>query len=194
MKSLLADVTIIVQPAEATVRVDGWLAKLSGLEGIVKLAAGTHTIEASETDYTTAHRDVAVAAGTPQTVSLTLVAIPHTGHVKVAAGQLGAQVAIDGRDFGAAPVDVELGAGSHRLDVTARGFVPNHSEVAIAAGQLQTVTIALDAPPVEAEPYYHRWWFWTGVAVAVVAVSAFAFWPRTEGPLYGTLGTPTGDR
>jgi hypothetical protein len=191
MKSLLADVTIVVRPAEALVRVDGRPVTM-GIEGIVKLGAGTHTVEASATDYASDHRDLTVVAGTPQMVSLTLVAIPHTGHVVITAAQIGARVSLDGRDQGPAPVEVELPAGGHQMEVTAPGYLTERSELAVAAGQSRTVVVSLDLPTVQAvqtQPFYHRWWFWTGVAVAAVAVGTIALWPRTQDPLAGTLGT-----
>jgi hypothetical protein len=192
MKSLLADVTIVVKPAEAVVRVDGRPVTM-GIEGIVKLGAGTHSVEASATDFTSDRRDITVVAGTPQTVSLMLVAIPRTGHVKITAAQLGARVTVDGRDQGLAPVEVELAAGGHQMEVTAPGFQPDRSELAIAAGQSRAVMISLTPPQVETQPFYHRWWFWTGVAVAAVVVGTIVLWPRTQDPLSGTLGTTNSD-
>jgi hypothetical protein len=192
MKSLLADVTIVVRPAEAVVRIDGRPVTM-GIEGIVKLGAGTHTVDASANDYTSDRRDITVVAGAPQTVSLMLVAIPHTGHVKITAAQIGARVSLDGRDQGPAPVEVELPAGGHQMEITAPGYQPDRSELAVAAGQSRELTISLNLPPVETKPFYHRGWFWTGVAVAVVAVGAIVFWPRTQDPLSGTLGTTNGD-
>jgi hypothetical protein len=192
MKSLLADVTIVVRPPDAVVRIDGRPVTM-GIEGIVKLGAGTHTVDGSANDYTSDRRDITVVAGTPQTVSLMLVAIPHTGHVKITAAQIGARVSLDGRDQGPAPIELELPAGGHQMEVTAPGYQPDRSELAVAAGQSRELTVSLNLPQVQTQPFYHRWWFWTGVAVAVVAVGTIALWPRTQDPLSGTLGTTNGD-
>lgn len=193
MKSLLAEVTLMVQPPQATIRVDGRPVTM-GIEGIVKLAAGTHSIEASQADYTTDHRDIIVVAGVSQSLSLKLTPIPHTGHVKISASQAGARVAVDGRDLGAAPVDVELDAGGHHLDVTAPGFAANNSELAVAAGQSRELAITLDLPaPPPVTPFYQRWWFWGGVAVAVAVAGTIVFWPHTQGPLAGSTGTTNAD-
>ena len=97
MKSLLAEVTIVVRPPPATVRVDGRPVAL-GIEGIVKLAAGTHSIEALLPDYAPDRHDITVVAGVPQSVSLALTPIPHTGRVRINASQTGAHVAVDGRE------------------------------------------------------------------------------------------------
>jgi PEGA domain len=183
----------MIQPPAAAIRVDGRPVTM-GIEGIVKLAAGTHTIDAAAPDFTSDHRDITVVAGVPQTVSLKLTAIPRTGRARIAATQLGARVAVDGREIGAAPVDVELGAGGHRVEVTAPGFAPNVSELVVAAGQARDVMIVLDLPPpppVTVSPFYHRWWFWTGVGVVTAAVGTYALWPRTQGPIAGTTGATT---
>jgi hypothetical protein len=161
-----------------------------GVEGVVRLAAGSHTIAAELADYRPDQREITVVGGTPQTVSLTLTPLPRTGHVTIQSAQPGAHVAIDGHDIGAAPVDVDLSAGGHHLDVAAPGFVTNRSELAVAIGQQRTMMIALEPPPPppESSSIFQRWWFWAGVGVVAVGVGTFVLWPRTQGPLTGTLG------
>ena len=62
----------------------------------------------------------------------------------------------------------------------------------MAAGQSRDMMITLELPPPPpSNPFYQRWWFWSGVAVAVAAASAIVFWPHTQGPLVGTTSTPT---
>ncbi|HEY4187505.1 MAG TPA: PEGA domain-containing protein [Polyangia bacterium] len=190
MRSLMADVTIAVKPADATLRIDGRPASL-GVEGIAKLPAGTHVIEANAADHMALRREITVVAGTPQTLSLDLAVIPHSGHVTITAAQIGAHVSIDGRDMGAVPVTVELGVGGHQVEVMAPGYMPGRSELAVAAGQSRTVTIVLELPPPpETTPFYHRWWFWGGVGVVAAAtVATILLIPeKKQGPLSGTLG------
>jgi hypothetical protein len=197
MKSLLADVTLVVKPPEAAVLVDGRAVTL-GIEGVVKLAAGSHVIEASAPDHVADRRTLTVVAGTPQTVTLTLAPVPRTGHARVQATQLGARVAIDGKDVGPAPVEAELLAGGHTVDVTAPGFAPNRLELVVAVGQSRTVTVTLEPPraPASTTPaVFHRWWFWAAVGgVAVATTATILLWPsKTESPLTGSLGTARSD-
>jgi len=192
MRSLLADVTLVLTPPDAAVRVDG-RAVVLGVDGVVKLPAGSHVIEANAADYMAARREITVVAGTPQTVPLALAAIPRTGSVTITASQIGAHIIVDGKDVGPAPVTLELGAGGHQLEVTAPGYAPGRSEVAVAAGQSRTVNIVLELPP-EARmpaPFYQKWWFWAGVGgVAAVTAGTILLWPeQKQGPLSGTLGT-----
>lgn len=190
MRSLLADVTIVVTPPEAALRIDGRPTSLD-VQGIVKLPAGSHVIEAGAADHVAGRREITVVAGTAQTVSLDLAAIPHTGHVTITAAQIGARIAVDGRDLGPAPVTIELAAGGHQVEVVAPGYAPTRSELAVAAGQARTVTIVLQLPPApETAPFYHRWWFWAGVGVAAAAtVGTILLLPeKKQGPLAGTLG------
>lgn len=190
MRSLLSDVTVVLSPADATLRIDGRPMAL-GVDGVVKLPAGTHVLEAVAPDHAAARREITVVAGTPQSVPLELAAIPHTGHVTISASQIGAHITVDGRDLGASPVTVELGAGGHQVEVTAPGYMPGRSELAVAPGQSRTVTIVLELPPPpETAPFYHKWWFWTGAAVVAAAtVTTILLWPASkQGPLSGTLG------
>jgi len=190
MRSLLADVTVVLSPADAALRIDGRPTTL-GVDGVVKLPAGTHVLEATAPDHAAGRREITVVAGTPQSVPLELAAIPHTGHVTITASQIGAHVSVDGRDLGASPVTIELGAGGHQVEVIAPGYLPGRSELAVAPGQSRTVTIVLELPPPpEVTPFYHRWWFWTGAAVVAAAtVTTILLWPASkQGPLSGTLG------
>jgi hypothetical protein len=191
MRSLLADVTIVLTPPDAALHIDGRLVTL-GIDGVVKLPAGSHVIEAGAPDYMSGRRELTVVAGTPQTVPLALAAIPRTGLVTITTSQIGARIMVDGKELGPAPVTVELGAGGHQVVVTAPGYAPGRSELAVAAGQARTVNIVLDLPPVarETNPFYERWWFWAGVGVvAAGTLGTILLWPeRTQGPLVGTLG------
>ena len=198
MKSLLADVTLIVKPPEATVLVDGRAVTL-GIEGIVKLAAGSHAVEVSAPDFVGQKRALTVVAGTPQTVAFTLVAVPRTGRARVQAVQVGARVAIDGKDLGPAPVEAELLAGGHTVEVTAPGFAPDRIEVVVAVGQARTVTVTLEPPraPASTGPaILRRWWFWTAVGGAGGRDHGreSLLWPsKTQEPLSGSLGTARSD-
>jgi hypothetical protein len=192
MKSLLADVTIVLKPAEATLRVDDRPVSL-GIEGVLKLPAGSHVIEAAAADFSTQKREITVVAGTPQNVSLVLAAIPHSGTVTITTPEIGARVTVDGRDLGPTPAVVELSVGGHQIEVSAPGYVANRSELSVAAGQSRTVSIVLELPRVESAPLYHRWWFWAGLgAVAAVTVTTVLLVSgrSTQGPLDGSLGPP----
>ncbi|HVZ70876.1 MAG TPA: PEGA domain-containing protein [Polyangia bacterium] len=193
MHSLLADVTLVVKPAEASVLVDGRAAAL-GIDGVVKLAAGSHVVEATAPGYVGDKKAITVVAGVPQTLALTLAAIPKTGHVRVQSSEIGARVAIDGKDLGPAPVELELAPGGHTVEATAPGFAPTHLEIVVAAGQARTIVAPLERPRA-AEAHLPgvlgKWWFWTGVvAVAAATTATIALWPAgTQGPITGSLGT-----
>ncbi|HEX4406063.1 MAG TPA: PEGA domain-containing protein, partial [Polyangia bacterium] len=181
------------------VLVDGHAITL-GIEGVVKLAAGSHVVEASAPDHVADKRTLTVVAGTPQTVALTLAPVPRTGHARVQATQLGARVTIDGKDVGPAPVEAELLAGGHTVDVTAPGFAPDRLELVVAVGQSRTVTVTLEPPRAPASTttgpaIFHRWWFWAAVGgVAAATAATIVLWPaKTESPLTGSLGTASSD-
>ncbi|MDI7269944.1 MAG: PEGA domain-containing protein [Myxococcota bacterium] len=70
---------------------------------------------------------------------------PTTGRVSVTSTPPGATVSIDGREIGAAPVEVEVEPGTHAIAVAMPGFRPNAVETHVAAGEAVVVAMALEA-------------------------------------------------
>jgi hypothetical protein len=79
-----------------------------------------------------------------------------------------------------------------------QGVGPGNTCVSLAAAQqLQPLAPMVEKssgdvtpqPSTEHQRFYRRWWFWAGVAAVAVAAGAIAFWPRTQDPLVGSLGT-----
>jgi hypothetical protein len=186
MRSLVAEITVALQPATAALIIDGRAAKLG--DGKTLLAAGDHTLEATAEDFQPLRQEVRVVAGVPQTIALKLVPVPRFGKVVVTTDRGGARLRVDGKDAGEAPKELELLAGGHQLDATVPGWRPWHSEITVTASQTRNVDITFE--PLPESPVYKKWWFWTGAAVvAAVAggVALAAAGGKTEGPLRGTL-------
>jgi len=188
MRALLADVTIYVVPDGAAVLVDGRTIGTSPLRA-VGIPAGNHVIDVTADGYRPARKEIMVTAGVPMAVELKLAVIPKTGKVRVAASQPLAEVKIDDKPFGRAPVEAELIIGGHRLEVTALGYQPNRSEVVVAGGQSRDlfITLELPPPPTRRARFYDKWWFWsiTGALVVGGTVATVVALSGTEGPLKG---------
>jgi hypothetical protein len=139
-----------------------------------------------------------VTAGGPLTVRLALVALPRTGKLRLRVSQARAEVRMDGRVIGVAPLEVELDAGGHSLEVSARGFALHRSEVLITAGQQRLVDVVLEKEqgPMRKERIYEKWWFWTAIGVVAAGGAAVAIAVplsgQTEPPLVGTLSPGAG--
>lgn len=51
----------------------------------------------------------------------------------------------------------------------------------VARGEGAGIALTQNSQPAEHQPFYGRWWFWTGVTVAVVAVGGVALYASTRG-------------
>ena len=196
MKALLADVTLEITPAEATVTVDGRVVGKAPLAKPVAIAAGAHKLEVTAEGYEPQKRDLMVTAGVPIKVTLALKAIPKTGKVRINSRIPGAIVSVDGRAIGPAPVEVELDAGGHRLEVVADGHHTRREELVVAAGQTRQLEVTLDKIVRPKKAWYKKWYVWGGAA-AVLAGGATACglagcFDRQQSPLEGTLAPGAG--
>jgi tetratricopeptide (TPR) repeat protein len=188
MNSLLAPITFVLQPAEARLVIDGRTARpASG--GVVQLAAGTHVAEVVADEHEPQRREFTVAAGIPLTVQVRLARIVRTGKVRVTSSQPNTRVAIDGKDRGFAPLELELWAGGHQIDARAEGYQGFRSELMLGAGQERSVDLDLQRPAASERPVYKKWWFWSALGTAVAGGTAAIFLvpARTQAPLQGPL-------
>jgi hypothetical protein len=187
MRALLADVTLTISPAEATVMVDGRSAGTAPLAGPLRIAAGNHVLEVHADGYRSQRRELMISAGVPVKLTFNLELIPKTGKVRINAKPPEAMVKIDSKVLGYPPAEAELAAGGHLLEVEAPKYLTHRSELVIAAGQTRTLDIALSKPPTK---IVEKWYFWTPITVAVAGGLALGLGLglRPEGPLVGTLG------
>lgn len=196
MKALLADVTLEIVPANATISLDGRPIGQAPLGKPVAIAAGTHKLEVTADGYEPQKRDLMITAGVPLKITLELKAIPKTGKVRINTSVPRAIVSIDGKPIGPAPVEVELDAGGHRLEVIADDYHPRRDELVVAAGQARELQVTLDRIVRPRKPWYKQWYVWTGAAVVLVggatACTLAGCFDRTEAPLEGTLSPGAG--
>src|SRR5262249_36685154 len=87
-----------------------------------------------------------------------------------------ADIAIDGRPIGRAPLQARVDPGSHELVATASGYEADHVAMALSAGDRRDLDLVLEKPP----PITSRWWFWTGIAVVVAGGVATTIALTTE--------------
>ncbi len=114
------------------------------------------------------------------------------GSLQVMADHPGAQVFLDGKAVGKTPLRsalTGLKVGNHTLKVTHPDYLDFVRKVAIHFQKTSLVKIHLVRPkikrvvlpngPVTKDhpiPFYSKWWFWTAVSVAAVAVGATVGW------------------
>lgn len=200
--AILILVDVNLEPAEATIAVDGRPLELTQPGPIATLTAGldapgpgrpppgsrfrlevdpgAHVIVLSRPGFQDIVRRETFTKGEGGTLDLVLARLD--GAIEVRAARSGAAVSVDGVDVGAAPVVVRRPAGSYHVEVRKVGFVPFATDAVLAAGG----HVDLSAPLVaETTPITRTWWFWTvagGVVALATATTYFATRPDPERP------------
>jgi hypothetical protein len=189
MKKQLVAVTFAIKPAGAQLSIDGQTVTLPK-HGTLPLPVGQHLAQVSAPEHEPQQREFTVA-NIPVVISFDLLPKPSTSKVRITASQPGTTVAVDGRERGLAPLELELSLGAHQLSAHREGFEPLRAEVVLDSGQERMLDLTLLPVRDTRTPVYQRWWFWTGIGAAVVGgtVAAFALRPGTQAPLAGTLGS-----
>jgi hypothetical protein len=107
--------------------------------------AGSHTIYASKSGYTSVSRTVTVSAGSTAQVSLTLNQVaPETGTIYVVSTPQGASAYVDGIYYGITPaLATGLSPGNHQVRISLSGFQDWFGTVYVTSGATTTVTQSL---------------------------------------------------
>jgi hypothetical protein len=153
------------------------------LEGPLKLVAGPAEIEIEAEGYFTAKKSLELRGGTEQDVNLELFSKITTGVLQVRASVPAAEVLVDGRKIGNAPVELNVTKGSHRVTVRHRDYRLYETTAIVPAGGSKMVTATLDSSSV-----LTRWWFWSGAGAIVTAGVVLSIAAVTErSPDAGTI-------
>lgn len=163
------------------------------------LTAGEHTLKVKRLGYAEFVKKITVAGGKSLDVDVRLTAASAV--VSVTSDLADAQVLINGRSMGSAPVTLEVPPGSTEISVRKEGFSPDNQTLTLIAGKdypvvvkfkpgrTSTVVAAADRPvdpkltpsedpvvgittPVVETPISQRWYFWAGIAAAAVVTGA----------------------
>ncbi|MBI4821231.1 MAG: PEGA domain-containing protein [Deltaproteobacteria bacterium] len=114
----------------------------SELPWVVTVSPGTHKLEVTAEGHAGASRDAVALAGKLIVVELNLTPLPAKLEVTT---ESGAEISVDGRPFGEAPMmaPIELEAGRHFVAVTAAGRVPFVRELEVGRGEAHTISAEL---------------------------------------------------
>ncbi|MBM4354592.1 MAG: PEGA domain-containing protein, partial [Deltaproteobacteria bacterium] len=140
-----------------------------------------------------------------------LPAAPVLVLVNVGANVEAAEVFINQKRVGVTPLKVKLKEGKYTISVRKPEFLMVEETVAVAGpgpvdwnAALKPVPKKVEkvvvVPPVtppgkkdekkdDAKPFYATWWFWTGVAVGVAAVTGGTIWALNSGGTEYDVGT-----
>jgi hypothetical protein len=126
---------------------------------------------------------VNVTVDQDRTTPLQLAAEPLTAELRVAPVPVNATVAIDAVTVGRGIWEGRLGAGVHRVEVTAPGFLPLVQEVSLGRGSARTLSLSLARDP--SSPFV------PGHAHFLVELSSAALFAPSFGDVSGQLGMGT---
>jgi len=179
----------------------------------VELSPGEHWVVVKRPGYADFARTVSVRVG--QTLELPVAFELSTGTLSISVEPEGAQVFIDGRSVGTAPVSgLVLSPGAYQVRVVREGFAERTTSASVRPGLDEAVTVRLlplmppmptpraaaaGLPPAvlddqvkTSRPWHSRWYVWTAIGAAVaggVVTSVLLARPGKQGP-DEVLGAP----
>ncbi|HET9958269.1 MAG TPA: PEGA domain-containing protein [Polyangiaceae bacterium] len=142
----------------------------------LRLDDGFYQVTASAPGHSEITRTIQIPAQGVATLALELPRVDDAAFVTIASNVPGARVTVDGNTVGQTPLEMRLAAGSHLVQLRSDGYEPRDSQIVLAAREKRH----LQWPLQRNTPVYARWWFWTGVGVALAAGTLTAVALKTD--------------
>ena len=164
IRQRVATVTIRTNVDGARIVVRETVVGRSPLGSPLRLTSGKAVVELEAEGYFPRRETVDLPGGGALALEMPLFSRSTTGILGVRASAAGAEVFVDGRRAGIAPLETNVTGGVHRIVVTHPDHADYETSASVAAGGRKDVTASLESPSVVS-----RWWFWGGVGTAVAA-------------------------
>jgi hypothetical protein len=170
LQDLIADVrarlsTLVVTCNVASARVllrDRMLGVVQGNKSF-SVRAGSAAIDVEADGYEPFKKDIELPAGATLNVAATLVAKADFATIGIRVQPQGTLVLVDTVPLGPSPVDARLAPGTHSIELRHDGYITQTVPVTVAKSERRTMDLELHEPP----PVWAKWWFWTGIGVAI---------------------------
>jgi hypothetical protein len=157
-------------------------------EARVRTRAGMASIEVAAEGYVSFKKDIDLAGGSVVKVDAQL-ALRKADALVIVRSRPTADIEIDGKAIGRAPLELHLAPGQHLLIAAANGREKEQIPMTLALGDRRELDIELRPPP----PLVARWWFWTGVGVVLAgSIGTYVALTTERAPDQGTLGVVHG--
>lgn len=152
LKVILRAAPLGTRPPVVEVSVDGRPIPSDKFAAPIRLGPGDHTLSAHANGYSDTSQHLAIVAGqgdTPATIEMYPVSSTVRGRLHVRADVPSASIAIDGVPLAFGEWEGDLGAGTHRVELSAKGYPLNARDVLVAPNAYTDVPVAMsEAPPV----------------------------------------------
>ena len=172
-----------IEPAHATLSIDGNDVPGEGRERMLQVDPGSHVVRGRARGYEP--REITLGADA-LVLSMTLAA--QLAVVMVRASETEARILVDGAHRGVGEARLELEAGDYELRVEADGAQPFTRRLSLDPGEQLDVEAALSRDL----PLWKRGWFWgvvsgAALAIALGVILAVVLPLPAENPNSGTL-------
>ncbi|MDF2693513.1 MAG: uncharacterized protein K0S65_1896 [Labilithrix sp.] len=151
----------------------------------LRTRTGSASIEVVAEGYTPFKKDIDLTAGTVVKIDAQL-SPKKAEPLVIVRSRPSADIAVDGKPIGRAPLELHLSPGQHVLLAEAKGHESERVPMTLALGERRELDIELREPP----GLLSRWWFWTGVGVVIAGgvVGTYAL-TKERSPDRGSFGT-----
>lgn len=130
--------------------------------------AGKGTLEVTAEGHNPWQREIDLAGGGTANYDIHLASKNSAGILIVTSSTPSAEVAIDGKASGMAPLEASVPAGTHTVELRRDGYKPMKTSAVVGAGEKKQVDLTLESEP----GVLSKWWFWTGIGVVVAGTAA----------------------
>jgi hypothetical protein len=179
LRELRAKVALVVVasvPSDASVSIGGRSVGSTPVSTPVKIIAGRIVVEVTKDGFYPWKHVIDFPGGTITPVDARLSSRQTSGVLVVTSSVAGAHVSIDGKPEGDVPSELVVPAGAHRVTVSFDGYRQTDRDTVVAAGAQSTVDVTLEREA----PITKKWWFWTGIGLAVAGGVVTAIALTTE--------------
>ncbi len=185
LRGRIATLVVTTNAAGARLLVRDKAAGTIQKETRIRTRAGSVTIEVVAEGYVTFKKEVELVGGGITKVDAQLTPKNYDALVLIRT-RPSANISVDGKPIGRAPLELRLAPGQHTLVAEATGRDTERVPMTVAAGDRRELDLELREPP----GVLSRWWFWTAVGVAVAGgvVGAYAL-THERSPDRGTFGS-----
>jgi hypothetical protein len=187
-KSLITNLSVTTNEADATVRVDGVVVGTTPLAAATPVDLGRHTVIVMKQGFQTFEQTIETPGGNPTSITIALAPAPRSAHL-VLTSAAEATVVVDDKVVGRGRFDGDLAAGAHVVQVNARGKSGYRAPIDLRDGETRMLEVTLKD---EAGPGIWPW-IAGGTALAIgAAVSGYFLLKNQPAPAAGPpsqLGT-----